>query len=186
MLIKDLLNLVFHAFEDGHDMLNFSEINRKCHQIFHQNIKIENNQLETETKCERKYMKNNQDQKHGICRYVSHREVKYEYNYVQGQLHGIAHAWYQDNTIYFEQRYYQGLLHGIQRAWYPNGILESVQTLYLGNLHGFLSRWRENGTIRYKYNYHHGQRHGISCGWTPNGQLLFTNNYVNGVQQIEN
>jgi len=60
---KDLLQLVFLKFEDGHDMLNFSEINRKCNRIFHQHIKIEKNEKEHEYG-----MKKHQGQLHGICR----------------------------------------------------------------------------------------------------------------------
>jgi len=153
MLIKDLLNLVFLEFENGHDMINFSEINRRCHQIFHKNIKVIH-KLETETKYEQKYMKNNQDQKHGIRRgWRGNRQLKYEYNYIQGQLHGICIGWNKNGQFNSESNYYQGKYHGISRGWYSNG------------------------QLKYKTNYVRGQKKGISRGWYSNGVLGYEDHY---------
>jgi len=117
MLHKDLLQLVFLEFEDGHDMINFSELNRKCHQIFHQHIKIEDN-------INNKIMKNIHGQKHGIYReWYSNGQLRYEHNYVHDLKHGICYGWYPNGQLKYEDNYFHGQKHGICRRWYPNGQL---------------------------------------------------------------
>jgi len=116
MLHKDLLNLVFLEFENGHDMINFSELNHKCNQIFRQQIKIEDD-------LDIKLMYNNQGQKHGIARtwYPTYLtgQLWYEENYVRGQRHGISRGWYESGKLEYKHNYYQNQLHGICRAWHP-------------------------------------------------------------------
>jgi len=105
MYHKDLLNLVFLELENGHDMINFNEINRKCNQIFHQQIKI------TITRHGDKFMKNIQGQKHGIRRgWDENGELWYEYNYYQGQRHGIHYEWYSNGQLQYENNYHYGKL----------------------------------------------------------------------------
>jgi len=141
---KDLLNLVFHEFEDGHDMINFGEISRRCNQIFHQNIKIDM------TDYSSKFMKNNQGQKHGICR-----------QWTNGRLH-------------FEDNYCHHKLHGITRAWYKNGQLDYIHNWWNHLLHGISYGWHENGQLRYENNWYLDQKHGIQQSWTSQGELLFS------------
>jgi len=88
MIPKDILQLIFWELESGHDMLNFSELNRKSHQIFRQQIKIDNYGTTND-------MRTYQGSKHGICRrLMSNGQCSYELNYYQGQFHGTNRGWY--------------------------------------------------------------------------------------------
>jgi len=90
---KDLLGVIFLEIENGHDMINFSEISRRCHQIFHQYIKIEDREYW-------KQMKNIHGQLHGICRgWHTNGQLQYEWNYLHGQKHGILRGWYQNGQL---------------------------------------------------------------------------------------
>jgi len=125
---KDLLQLVFLKFEAGHDMLNFSEINRKCNQVFQQQIKINDDQQYD------KIMKNIYNQRHGICR-----------------------VWRLTGQLYYEHNYYQGQLHGSSRGWWLNGQLMCEHNYLHSQRHGISRGWTENGKLWYKHNYIHGQ-----------------------------
>jgi len=105
MYHKDLLNLVFLKLENGHDMINFSEINRKCNQIFHQQIKI------MTTYANEKIMTNvhNHNHKHGICRWWhKNGQLWSEDNYLHGKQHGIQRAWYKNGELIYTKNYYHG------------------------------------------------------------------------------
>jgi len=128
MYHKDLLNLIFLEFEDGRNMLNFSEINRKCHQIFYQHIKIEANQRNT-------WMEN-----------------------MQGQLHGILHGWYSSGKMRYKLNYIQDQRHGICRWWYANGQLAYEHNYMHDQKHGISRGWYENEKLIYEHHYHHGQK----------------------------
>jgi len=107
-------------------MLNFSELNRKSHQIFQQQIKITTGVTE-------KIMKNNHHQKHGIRRgWYQNGQLWYESNYLQDQRHGIRRGWHENGQFWFETNYYHNKLHGISRGW------------------------DDGGKLNYEYNYHYG------------------------------
>jgi len=118
-LPKDLLNLVFLELENGHTMINFSEISRKCNQIFNQNIKIT-------TYRTQKFMKNIQGQKHGISRvWYQNGQLRYENNYLHNDKHGIQRAWYKNGQLAYKQNWFRGARHGICRTWTSNGQLNN-------------------------------------------------------------
>jgi len=86
MLPKDLLNLVFWELEDGHDIINFSEISRRCHQIFRQNLEIVrtvdcNGDYKIFTRQKRT------QQIYGLCRvwWWENGQLKYKLNYYHGK-----------------------------------------------------------------------------------------------------
>jgi len=128
MYHKDLLNLVFQQFEDGHTMLNFSEISRKCHQIFSQHIKIEKNRVGD------KQMKNVCNQKHGIFRrWYANGKPMLECNYFHDEFHGIWREWYGNGQLILKCNYFHDELHGIFRRWFSNGQLMS-EVNYVHNI----------------------------------------------------
>jgi len=91
---KDVLHLIFQKFENGHDMLNFSEISRGCNKVFHHNIEIVSKPEDSDF-CARKYMKNK-----------------------AGQYHGIRCALYPDGKFVYQTNYCHNLQHGIRREWF--------------------------------------------------------------------
>jgi len=131
---KDLLQLVFLELDHGHDMINFSELNRKSQQIFHQQIKV-SHKPENEFEYERKYMKNNHNQRHGLY-YSWHfnGQLAYEHNHYQDRLHGISRGWYSNGQLGHEHNYIQGRLHGISRRWESYGELFSESNYCYGKL----------------------------------------------------
>jgi len=125
-LHKDILQLVFLELDHGHDMLTFSELNHRCHQIFKQQIKIEKNERIM-------VMKTHQGQWHGISR-VWHQngQLWVESNYMHDRRHGICRGWYKNGQLCYELNYLQGQKHGIRREWYPNGKLDYEANYYHG------------------------------------------------------
>jgi len=129
-LHKDLLQLIFLEFDHGHDMLNFSELNRRSQQIFHQQIKVIH-KPKTTYNHERKYMQNN----HGCG-------------------HGISRRWYSSGQLSNEGHKYKGLSHGVCRSWYENGQLFDE----INWIHGdpeMYRRWNSLGQLLYEHNYFH-------------------------------
>jgi len=129
-LHKDILQLVFLELDHGHDMLNFSELNRKSNQIFQQRIRII---YKPATNYFIKYMENNHHQKHGINR-----------------------GWYEIGKLYYEHNYMHGQKHGINRMWYATGKLDYADNYHQGQLHGICRGWNSDGKLMYEDNYHHG------------------------------
>jgi len=125
-LHKDLLQLVFPELEHGHDMLNFSELNHRCHQIFKQQIKIEKNERIM-------VMRKHQGQKHGIYR-VWHQngQLMHERNYMHDCRHGIGRGWWSNGQLRYEFNYHRDKEYGITRWWYPNGQLDSEENHHHG------------------------------------------------------
>jgi len=106
---KDLLGAVFLEIENGHDMLNFSEISRRCYQIFHRHIKIIHTQVHAPFVIKYSYMINHQVQRHGINRWwYSNEKLMYETNWYRNQYHGIRRGWYSDGRFEYEDNYHYG------------------------------------------------------------------------------
>jgi len=118
-LPKDLLALIFWELESGHDMINFSELNRRSQQIFRQSVNI----------CctwpgirKTKKMKTKQGLIHGICRgWYPNEQLWYEYNYCHGKRHGLARSWYSNGQLECEYNFRRGIIHGPSRGWYSTG-----------------------------------------------------------------
>jgi len=91
-LPKDLLNLVFLELDDGKDMLNFSEISRRCNQIFSLEITvIHYKQIYGYDKSK---MVNNECQFHGLYRWwYSNGILGLERNYVRDEQIGLSRRW---------------------------------------------------------------------------------------------
>lgn len=131
-LHKDLITSVFLELDQGCDMLNFSEICRRCHQIFLQQIKVMH-KPETDHEYEEARMENSQGQQHGTCcRWYSNGKLRCKHNHFQDRRHGIFHDWWPNGQLWCEHNYIQGQYHGISRVW--NAL----------------------GELIYKYNYYHG------------------------------
>jgi len=159
MMHKDVLYLIFQEFEDGHDMLNFSEISQKCHQIFCRQIKIVHIP-ETHINEKRIFMANRKDQQHGIYRtWWSNGKLWYDINYHHGMVHGLSHIWNQWGQMTAETAYQYGLMHGIHRAWCPNTpSLWLEENYYQHTRHGIRRVWKNNGQLDSVEDYHHGTR----------------------------
>jgi len=108
-LPKDLLGLIFWEIESGHDMINFSELNRKCHQIFRQNlVTLKAKNPFGDLKISMKKKKSCWE--HGLYRsYNQLGQVVYESNYFQGSWHGYR-SWYRDGQIAEKIYYHHGIL----------------------------------------------------------------------------
>lgn len=129
MLPKDLLNIIFWELTDGHDMLNFSEINRVCHQIFRRNIDV-------------------------IQRYNAVKMIN-----CHGDRHGISQIWYMhDSALGSKNNYYQGYKHGVQRGWHPNGKKWWVTLYQYNKRHGEYIEWSRKGKLLLREYYHHGKQ----------------------------
>jgi len=134
MLPRDLLNLAFHEFEDGHDMLNFSEINRMCNTIFHKHIQIVH-EVETFESDKTMYMTNK-----------------------IGQRHGIYRVWWSNDILRSELNFSHGIAHGFVRRWNYLGQLWYEISYQYNYIHGLYRLWNNNGTLKYKKKYHHGHK----------------------------
>jgi len=152
MLLRDLLEMVFNEFEDGHDMLNFREINRKCHQIFHQNLEICHEGQSSYTQ------KKQTKQQHGLFRCINWLDrLQTLLNYVNGEYHGIQRQYSTTGHIYLEGSYHHGIRHGPASKWWWCSDHIMVKTTYYNNkLHGLYESWEYNGDERKTIMYSHG------------------------------
>jgi len=138
MLPKDLLNIIFWELTDGHDMLNFSEISRKCYQIFQQYIQINYSYCQ-HFKLTMMIAKNNY---HGLIRmWNKHVDTLVrETNYRHGKMHGLCRGWYPSGVLWYHDNYYQNMMHGLCFI-YHQGQIESI-SYFMGNK--CLIKWTSN------------------------------------------
>jgi len=95
-LPKDILGLVFWELDKGHDLITFSEISRRCHQIFHQNLEvIRKNDFEDAPKI-----------------YTIARK--------ENMVYGLYRWWHQNGQLYQEHNYIHGKCH-YNCEWYTDG-----------------------------------------------------------------
>jgi len=108
MLSKDILQLVFLELDHGHDMLNFSEIDRKCNKVFRQQIAIV--YLHPVKNSKHIMMMNRHGQKHGLYRRWYEKCLTNENNYHQGQRHGTTRGWSLLGDLLSHEIYHHGIL----------------------------------------------------------------------------
>jgi len=97
MIPKDLLGLVFWELEDGHDMLNFSEISRRCQMIFHQNLEV----------------RRTKDSEGDLVMFTQQKQ--------NGWQHGLFRNWWNSHRLYQEKNYCHNQLHGKFQEWHRDG-----------------------------------------------------------------
>jgi len=91
-----------------------------------------------------------------VERYYDNGQPSYEYNYQNGQLHGLSTEWYSNEQLRYEYNYQNGLEHGASKGWYNNGQLNYEDNYQNGILHGASKEWYDNGQLNYEYNYQDG------------------------------
>jgi len=160
-LPKDLLNLIFCEIEFGYDMMNFSEISRRCNQIFHQNLEVT---------------------RKGPT--FGRRQIIYTRQRLTHLKHGIYRIWLQKDHMCYESNYFHNEWHGTRRQWSIDGQLEYEENYFCGDSHGPWRRWYSNGQLGSEYNYHHQQQHGLFRRWSKTGQLEWEDKWHYG-RQIE-
>jgi len=156
MLPKDLLGLVFWELEYGHDMINFSEINRRCYQIFHQNLEVQG--IANDMNDPIIYTRiSKTKQKHGLYRDWYNKDTLFqEINFYYDQRHGQFQEWNTNGMLGTQSQYYHGKRHGRFLNWYRNGILATDITYYAGNPHGKYQTYYATGANQFTRHYHHG------------------------------
>jgi len=154
-LPKDLLNLVFWEIESGYDLINFSELNRKCHQIFHQNLEVVNNFCEYRQVIYTQQKLSNW--KHGVYRIWNQKQhyKYYDSNYFHGEWHGVRRQWYNKRQLWYEEKYLYGKLHGTKRQWDIHNQREIECNYLYGKRHGIF-QWYRNGQLDQEEKYHYG------------------------------
>jgi len=153
---KDLLNLIFLEIESGHDMITFSEINRGCYLVFHQNLEvIRTVDLSNDPKIFTQLKKT-------------------------GQQWGLLRTWFYNGQVFQEYNFHRGKQHGLCREWWNNGNLYGCINYHYGEFHGPRNYWRYTGTIQCKLNYCRGKKHGRNQRIRFDGVVLNDNNYHYG------
>jgi len=51
-------------------------------------------------------------------------QLRYQWNYKDGNYHGLHQGWYEDGRPRYRYNYKDGNYHGLQEAWYKDGQLE--------------------------------------------------------------
>ncbi|MCB1137360.1 MAG: hypothetical protein KDK23_01340 [Leptospiraceae bacterium] len=95
--------------------------------------------------------------------------------YVNGQIHGVEHDWYDDGRMASERPHTRNKRIGIHRAWYPSGKMRFYYEYQDGHLHGESFSWHSNGNLYGYARYEHGQLRGRKT-WRADGQIYA--NYV--------
>jgi len=109
MIPKDLLNLIFLEIEFGHDMINFSEIDCRCNQIFNQNLEVVRIV----------------DQEGDPLIYTQRKFTLQHY-------HGLYRRWWGNGHLFLEENYWCDLIHGQYQDWDESGNLEYSQYYHHG------------------------------------------------------
>jgi len=110
-LHKDLLGLVFVEIDHGHDLMNFSEISRRCYQIFYRNLEVVknvDNEGDPVIYTQQKLTK----ARHGVYRWWYFKGAQ-DYilcNYYYGKLHGRYRAWRKYGKLITDCNYHYGFL----------------------------------------------------------------------------
>jgi len=135
-LPKDLLGLVFWELDHGHDLINFSEIDQRCNDIFQQNLEVVKNI----------------DPVGDPLIYMQHKLTKQKY--------GLLRHWWEGtkSTLFSENNYCHGKLHGRRREWWSNGTLFFEIHYHYGEFHGWNKKWNESGQLVYSKYFHYGIR----------------------------
>jgi len=150
MLPKDLLVMVFDQIENGHDMIKFGELNRKCHQIWKQKITVEGKNNDKAM-----YLRNQSEKiQHGIRHFGVVRtdylwNVTSEINWYYNQKHGAHLYWDLDGNPSITQHYCHNQLHGLQFSWPDSKYLDYTAD------NEYVLHTREKLEIQV---YHHGKK----------------------------
>jgi len=88
--------------------------------------------------------------------------------------------YYKNGNIRWEYDYRNGKLHGKYIRWYENGNKQWEYDYQNGKLHGKYIRWYENGNKQWEYDYRNGKRHGKYICWFEDGNKGLEANYQNG------
>jgi antitoxin component YwqK of YwqJK toxin-antitoxin module len=75
--------------------------------------------------------------------------VKAISEFVDGRLHGLNRAWFQDGRSWSEGRYKINQPVGLHRTWYRNGQLEEEKVYTEEGTWVSTSRWSEDGVLTY-------------------------------------
>jgi len=152
-LPKDLLGLVFWELDSGYDMINFNEINRKCYQLFYENLEVIRTMYRVYTR-----KKNAPRYQHGLQRgWRSNNKVWYEYNFLHNLASGYYHDWHTDGQLQTEVNFVNDKMNGQYRRWYPNGLLSMSLSIVDNTFHGKCQWWAANGDLRCEHIYCHGE-----------------------------
>lgn len=110
-------------------------------------------------------------QKHGITKeYYETGEQKAEYNYRAGKL--IAQEDFRrDGNLEYKLKYKNGKKIELRKKYYSTGELFREHTLVNGKIEGMQIDYYRNGQKKAKRNYVNGQRHGSAKGYHFNGKL---------------
>lgn len=89
------------------------------------------------------YLRSNMELVQGII-YSKHEngQLKYEYNYKDGKLEGIARYWYENGKLRYEQNNKEGKLDGICKDWYESGQLSFECNFKEGKRDGIARKWK--------------------------------------------
>jgi len=157
-LTKDILQLIFLELDHGRAMFNFSELSRRCHQVFRQNIIIESRYY-YDYQVRIRSMVNKQNQYHGIYRrwYIDGK-LGCDCNYVRGQLHGYCKEWYSNGGRCYTVNIRHGMKYGTCYYWYTNGNRKYIENYLHNQLHGLVREYFWNGSMCCEDYYHHGQK----------------------------
>lgn len=107
-------------------------------------------------------------------------ELKFERNYVDGQLNGLETFWYENGQKKEQGNIVNGKPNGPGITWYANGQKKAELNVVNGQFDGRISGWYRNGQREYVRNYVAGRRIGLEITWHENGQKKLERAYGTG------
>ena len=92
--------------------------------------------------------------------------------------HGTFREWDEQNKLVKEYNYDNGNKHGICIQYNTNGIIIKKYNYHYGNKNGLCTRYYDSGQIMNEYTFRHGKEHGTSRRYFQNGQLAEETTYI--------
>lgn len=102
-------------------------------------------------------------------------------NYVDGEPHGEARGYDEQDRLIFVEHYANGELHGTRICYYPSGAKFSEMTFEQGVAQGESHVYFANGVVASTIEYKDGQPHGTATTYYFNGNAWTIARYENGV-----
>lgn len=113
------------------------------------------------TKCDRQYYPSGQ--------------IKWQADYIDGQLSGVVRHWYDNGQLWQEARFERGAITGSYVAYYPTGRRFRQATLDKGMYSGPVVEWWPSGRPRsigsFLGQFDDPVREGIWAFWNENGRI---------------
>ena len=92
-----------------------------------------------------------------VKRYYKNGQIKYEWNFKDGEYDGKSFSYYKNGQIHSEENYIDGKFNGNMMFYYKNGQIKEERNFKDGMEDGKMTYYNEDGSIKEVRNYKDGK-----------------------------